>query len=788
MKILSNWSLGSKLILAFLGLGLSPMLLSNIVSYIQSQKELTAQASDRVRILGEAKSKAILDYFQSEADQLTELAHLPEVSQALKDFSVPFRSAEADSKEPTWAAKYRDDVTKFYAEAIAPLYKEKTGTALNVEGVIQRLDWLSLAAQFGYIVDNENPLGKKDNLVSSKRPSWFNDVHGKFHPFFRRYQQRHSLYDLFLVNKAGRVVYSVFKETDFATSLSQGPWSETGLAKAFQKGLKLGDGEVHFEDFEPYTPSYEAPASFAATPIYVDGKVEGVLMVQLPLDKISQVAGERAGFGEQGETLFLGSDGKLRADTFRNAKTHTVGTMFAKGSKLKLESNPISAAFEGKTGVMEDLSYDGTKVLSYFRPLKVQNMNWVILTELDSREVFSGLHKMNIYLGVLLGICGLVIGVFSYIFGRSIANSLREVTQALTVTSGELGAASKNSAETAGALSDSATEQAASIQETMASAEEISAMVNQNADSSVKALDAVGQNQKSCEEGVRSVEDMLNAIREIRDANSQILAQMDASNKELVEIVKIITSIGEKTNVINEIVFQTKLLSFNASVEAARAGEHGKGFAVVAEEVGNLAQMSGNAAKEITDLLSASIRQVNGIVETTKTRVDSLVEVGKDKVATGQATAERCRSALQKIRDNAVSISQMISEIASASKEQAQGVSEINKAIAQMDQTTQKNSLSARESSGRAESLKLQAGNLSNAIQDLAVIVEGQVMSHSQAGVQPNRTPTRDRSEANVIPIKTQPSSPPHEEKKSFAKVVGSESVPDANHSGFEDL
>jgi methyl-accepting chemotaxis protein len=99
---------------------------------------------------------------------------------------------------------------------------------------------------------------------------------------------------------------------------------------------------------------------------------------------------------------------------------------------------------------------------------------------------------------------------------------------------------------------------------------------------------------------------------------------MHKTNENMADIVKSIAEIKTKTNVINDIVFQTKLLSFNASVEAARAGEHGKGFAVVAEEVGALAAMSGNASKEIAQLLDGSLSRVTVLADETKQRADGI--------------------------------------------------------------------------------------------------------------------------------------------------------------------
>lgn len=739
-------SLRTKLVVTFLIVGLLPMLISNLVIHKRVGTLTSTDASEQAQLVANGKSEGIASYFSTEANALADLADNPLTGMALKELATEFNQMANLPKDRISA--FRDEVKKFYSGPFASSYTEKNGRTITIDGFVEKLDSLSVAAQHDFIAANPNPLGKKDLMVESVTSTSYSKVHSKYHTFFRNYLVRHGLYDVFLVTPDGRVVYTVFKELDFATSLSTGPWADTGLAKAFNASAKLENLQVHLEDFAIYTPSYESPASFMSSPIYLDGKFIGSLIVQMPLDKISAVAGKRDGLGEKGETLLLGSDLKLRADTFRNKEKFNVATSFQPNSQVNVMSEAVKRATEGKTGFMFNVSYDGLRTLAYYSPIKILDHTWYIVTELSEEEMFKAANSLNNYLWGILAGGALFILLVAFWYSAALSKVLTDITSILNKTSDEVSQASFQSASSATELSEASTEQAASLQETMASIEEISAMVNQNAESAAKANLEVTANQKSSEEGTLSMQQVLRSIEEIKQTNDEILGQMETSNQEFAEIVKIISEIGTKTNVINEIVFQTKLLSFNASVEAARAGEHGKGFAVVAEEVGNLAQMSGNAAKEITDMLANSVKKVNQIVEQTRGKVDRLVEIGKDKISMGVSTAQKCNAVLEKINENARVVTGMISEIAHASKEQAQGVQEINKAILQLDQVTQQNSTVAQQSSSQSENLNAEAKNLTRAVLKLVVFVEGT-----------NDSPEKGTSDLNVAKLKSGPTA-----------------------------
>lgn len=326
-------------------------------------------------------------------------------------------------------------------------------------------------------------------------------------------------------------------------------------------------------------------------------------------------------------------------------------------------------------------------------------------------------------LSILFGAsCCMALGFF---YATSLNRQIRGITERLSAGAGNVATSAQQIAGASSQLSSSTTEQAAALQETVASIDEVSAMVQKNADNAKQSQSSTGQCSDVAQKGKEAVEQMIHSMKEIDDSNSDIMQQIEESNRQIGEIVTVINDITNKTKVINDIVFQTKLLSFNASVEAARAGEHGKGFAVVAEEVGNLAQMSGNAAKEISQMLDASAGKVQDIVTNTKSKVEHLMSASKGKVENGAVTARRCGEALDEIVRNVDEVKHMVSEIAVASHEQSQGVTEIGKAMNQLDQVTQSNSAATQESASVAANLKQQSERLAMMVSELTLTVEG---------------------------------------------------------------
>jgi methyl-accepting chemotaxis protein len=406
------------------------------------------------------------------------------------------------------------------------------------------------------------------------------------------------------------------------------------------------------------------------------------------------------------------------------------------------------------------------------------------------------LKQKLIYFLIFSVIVSALISFIAYKFISGLTTNLIGITQGLKSETEMIVDTSQSLAAVAGKLSEASTEQAASLQETVASIDEISAMITRNSDSAQTSAKMSEQSRTIAQKGKLKSEQMLDSIAAISSGNDEIINQMQKSNSEITEIVQVIQDISQKTQVINDIVFQTKLLSFNASVEAARAGEHGKGFAVVAEEVGNLASMSGKAATEITDMLTKSVKRVTDIVDGTKGLMDNMIAQSKEKVHSGTATAHECTEALTEILANVSSVNEMIKEISVASQEQDTGVREVNKAMSELDQVTQSNSGIAQDSSKAAGTLQSQADRLNALVSELTGIVGGKAVAKVKDKVKAKvniktevkRTPPSAPVELKIVHTEVPKKAAPPRPKSSKKETGISFEAPSSDDSRFTDV
>ncbi|MBC7540945.1 MAG: cache domain-containing protein [Bacteriovorax sp.] len=359
-------------------------------------------------------------------------------------------------------------------------------------------------------------------------------------------------------------------------------------------------------------------------------------------------------------------------------------------------------------------SKEKTSFLKLYEP-----WGWIIGSGMyveDVKATMSGfVNQIRI---VLLLIFGLSL-IACHILVKNIMNGINDTVETLSQTVHDLQNSSQKMNLVSRHLTSSVDSQVSSITQSVTAMDEISATIKNNDQSATHAYHLSGITKSSAESGKKTVDRMIIEMKEISLSYDDIHKNVVENGEEIKKIIDVISQIAKKTEIINDIVFQTKLLSFNAAVEAARAGESGKGFAVVAEEVGNLARMSGQASSDINQMLIDSQNQVRLIAEKTTKNISLIVSRGRDKVQAGNVVASDCLKELNQITICVNDQDGSINQISVAIKEQSSGVDEVNKALKHLNDDTNNSVDMSNRSKEAAENLRVQSHNLRFSIQSL---------------------------------------------------------------------
>ena len=655
------------------------------VSFFLEKGDMINLQRERLLSVVEARATTIDEYIDDISRDLDLYAHADITLQAIRDFTLSFEAlkntagpnGEVVSVDPV---KYLQDL--YINEPAAQGQSKPQPTA-----------------------GNTHPLGKKENFDYAKDGSLYSELHKKYHDTFRQFLRERGYYDIFLISKSGDIVYSVFKERDYATNLNTGEWKDTGLAEVFNKALTTPDHNyVAIDDIRPYKPSADAPASFVAHKINNgNGEVLGVIAYQIPVNKFVELLTSRAGLGKTGRSWLGGEDFTISGikengtpDVIWGEQKHPAYTKALKADKPDGQDLDLMA------------DKNGNLVYTVFKPVDIFGIRWVMAVEMSESEALAPVYAMLKTILILLVVVMILINVISYIFTRKlIVQPIQAITEAMyKLESGnknlkvphldrkdEIGVmahALESFKRTAIEADELSASQKKEEEIKLQRAERIEKLIREFDQKSSTALSSVSAAARqlfsasdqlvaaSARTGqktsgvVSTAEQTLSNVRavaaaaeelsaSISEISSQVMKSANISNEAVAKtqnadgiVQQLSTSaqkIGDVVSLISDIADQINLLALNATIESARAGEAGKGFAVVASEVKTLASQTTKATGEIATQISEIQDVASGVVKVITEIRNTINEISQ--IATMIASAvEEQSAATQEIARN----------------------------------------------------------------------------------------------------------------------------------------
>jgi methyl-accepting chemotaxis protein len=682
-----------------------------------------------------------------------------------RDNSLNYMMAEIDENLTNWFVEIETDINLLANEQ-------------RVIDALQGFDgmWSFLGGDPGerlrdlYIHNNPHPEGARDQLIDAEDRSAWSQVHNSFHEGFRELISKRNYYDLFLIDPDGDIVYSVFKEVDFATNLVSGPYADSGLGVLFAEAVNAPAGEVLFSEVTGYVPSGGAAASFVAAPIMSSrGALVGVVALQIDPTRLTMQIGNEQFVGETGQFYAMDANGlALTPSTLEGgheALSSLVGVPY------------LDRALAGEDVVVADdsneIGLSGNPVTVRTITVEKKGTNWIIVWEQDLNEAYADVQQMFVSMMVQTVLVTVVVAILSLIVARGLTNRIGRLQQSVsgiadgafelevpeTEARDEIGAIAReldkfkidlDTAAKARLAQEAQSRQQAEVVERLRLAlsklaagdlehrldDEMPAQYDQLRHYFNETVRALAQIVCDLREGAEAIDHDSAVLSEGSDSLSRRTESQAATLEEtaaaMEQVTANVTSTADGAQRIVSAIGTAQLQAEQGEEVRIRAMDAMAEIEKSSKQIGQIIQVMEDIAFQ-TNLLAlnagveaaragevgrgfavvaSEVRALAQRSSDSAAEIRSLINASSENVSNGVTLVSELGGAIKQILQEVRGVSGSVEEIAQGASQQATTLAEINNGISTLDQVTQQNSAMVYESHTTSNTLKQKVGVL----------------------------------------------------------------------------
>ncbi|MFQ3303740.1 MAG: methyl-accepting chemotaxis protein [Oceanospirillaceae bacterium] len=526
--------------------------------------------------------------------------------------------------------------------------------------------------------------------------------------YYTTYIETFGYYDLFLINPDGYIFYTAAKQADYQTNLIDGTYAESHLGRLFQQVITTG--EFGFGDFKPYAPSNGEPASFIAQPIKsADGNIAMIVALQISLQGVNRVMGERSGMGATGESYLVGYDYLMRSDSFLDPINHTVKASFADPELGRVESEAVKSAFAGKTGSQFIVNRAGKSILSAYTTVNILDTEWALLAETNKSEAFSPVEELKILM-LKVGIIGMIlILIFAYFISASIGRPIRSLSGLFTKLdeSGDFSLRNKDisSTDEIGQMAGAVNQHLESLQNAIGAVNRVVTDVSKGQFDNRIELNFKGD-LATLKDGVNnsadSVEKTMDALKQVLNAIAKgnfgyRLEGVEVESNFRSTLIRTMETMEQAIGEINQVMNAAALGDFDLRVNTPLKGDLDQLKMGVNNSISAIAEALSETTAMAEKMAYGNLTQ--RITGKYKGRLDDLTSALNSSVENMEKTVSAVLQATDSVASNANAISRGSDDLSQRTSEQSASLEETSSSMEEMAATIEHNTNRANEAS-----------------------------------------------------------------------------------------